>query len=322
MSVSDAAQHVPVLLNEVVTLFEPALSEPNAVLVDATLGLGGHAAALLTAYPNLRLIGIDQDPQALALAQKKLHEFSQRVHLHNARFDQLGLVLETAGLKRTNSVQGVFFDLGVSSLQIDNVSRGFSYSQDAPLDMRMNQTQGATAGDLLAEATETQIIEWLHVYGEERFASRVAKAIVKQRKTAPIVSSAQLSELVKEAIPAPARRTGGNPSKRTFQALRIAVNDEIETLKRALPQAIDALVVGGRCAVLSFQSLEDKIVKAEFARHTTRADLIDLPVPIDSEKPRLRLVTRGAQKASDVEVETNPRAGSVRLRAVECLAAA
>lgn len=314
--------HVPVLLEEVVSLFEPALTTPEAVLIDATLGLGGHAAALLAAHPTLQLIGLDQDTQALSLAAENLKIFGGRVHLHHARFDQLGVLLEKSGLGQTNCVQGVFFDLGISSLQIDEPTRGFAYSQNAPLDMRMNQNQGVTAKELLANASQTQIVEWLHVYGEERFATRVAQAIIKQRELSPITTSFQLSELVKKAIPAPARRTGGNPAKRTFQALRIAVNDEIETLRRALPQGIDALTVGGRCVALSFQSLEDKIVKSEFAKYSTKVDLLDLPVPVISDQPRLRLVTRGSQKATPKEILINPRAASARLRAVECQVAA
>jgi 16S rRNA (cytosine1402-N4)-methyltransferase len=270
----------------------------------------------------MQLIGIDQDAQALSVAEQNLKKFGGRVHFHHARFDQLGVVLERAGLGRTGCVQGIFFDLGVSSMQIDEPARGFAYSQDAPLDMRMNQTQGVTAAELLAGATEAQITEWLHVYGEEKFAARIARAIVKSRESAPVNTTTQLSDLIKEVIPAPARRVGGNPSKRTFQALRIAVNDEIETLKRALPQAIDALAVGGRCVVLSFQSLEDKVVKAEFAKYSTKTDLLGLPVPIASEKPRLRLLTRGATKAREQEIAVNPRAASVRLRAVECAVAA
>lgn len=322
MVTNAAPHHVPVLLDEVVSLFAPALTAPEATLVDATLGLGGHAAALLEKNPALRLIGIDQDEQALGVAAERLKKFGDRVQLHHTRFDELANVLISSGLNSKESVQGVFFDLGVSSLQLDQAHRGFAYSQEAPLDMRMDQSREINAATLLANASEAQLVEWLHIYGEERFASRIARLIVKLRQVSPIVSTSDLSKLIKEAIPAPARRVGGNPSKRTFQALRIVVNDEIETLRRALPQAIEALAVGGRCVTLSFQSLEDKVVKAEFAKHTTSTDLIDLPVPVTSENPRLRLLTRGAQKATEQEVARNPRASSVRLRAVERLAAA
>jgi 16S rRNA (cytosine1402-N4)-methyltransferase len=311
-----------VLLHEVVSLFEPALAKPNSVLVDATLGLGGHAEALLTAHPTLRLIGIDQDATALEIAAARLSKFVGRVQLHYGRFDQLNQILIATGLAGKDCVQGVFFDLGVSSMQLDQVERGFSYAHNGPLDMRMNQQVGPTAADLLATTSESEIKKWLVTFGEEKFAGPIARAIVKARVSEPITTTSQLAELVKGVIPAPARRAGGNPSKRTFQALRIAVNDELGTLQRALPQAIDALALGGRCVVLSFQSLEDKLVKAEFAKHSQQPDLLGLPTPINVPTPRLRLLTRGAKKASSAEVAANPRAGSVRLRAAECQVAA
>jgi 16S rRNA (cytosine1402-N4)-methyltransferase len=319
---ANTPQHVPVLLDEVVSLFEPALAKPNSVLVDATLGLGGHAEALLTTHPTLQLIGIDQDASALEIAATRLSRFVGRVQLHHGRFDQLNQILIATGLAEKDCVQGVFFDLGVSSMQLDQVERGFSYAHNGPLDMRMNQQSGPTAADLLATTSESEIKKWLATLGEEKFAGPIAKAIVKARVSEPITTTSQLAELVKGVIPAPARRAGGNPSKRTFQALRIAVNDELSTLQRALPQAIDALALGGRCVVLSFQSLEDKLVKAEFAKHSQQPDLLGLPTPINAPTPRLRLLTRGAKKASRAEVAANPRAGSVRLRAVECQVAA
>ena len=314
--------HIPVLLDEVVSLFEPALAKTDSVLVDATLGLGGHAEALLTAHPTLKLIGIDQDANALQVAEARLSKFVGRVQLHHARFDCLAEILIGSGLGATDCVQGVFFDLGVSSMQLDQPDRGFSYAQDAPLDMRMNQQVGVSAAELLATADQSEIKSWLRVYGEEKFASAIASAIVKTRETEPITTTKQLAELIKDVIPAPARRAGGNPSKRTFQALRIAVNDELGTLQRALPQAIDALALGARFVVLSFQSLEDKLVKQEFAKYSQQPDLLGLPVPVDAPTPRLRLLTRGAKTASPAEVAANPRAGSVRLRAAECQAAA
>jgi 16S rRNA (cytosine1402-N4)-methyltransferase len=319
---ANTPQHVPVLLDEVVSLFEPALAKPNSVLVDATLGLGGHAEALLTTHPTLQLIGIDQDASALEIAATRLSKFVGRVQLHHGRFDQLNQILIATGLAGKDCVQGVFFDLGVSSMQLDQVERGFSYAHNGPLDMRMNRQFGPTAADLLATTSESEIKKWLVTFGEEKFAGPIARAIVKARVSEPITTTSQLAELVKEVIPAPARRAGGNPSKRTFQGLRIAVNDELGTLQRALPQAIDALALGGRCVVLSFQSLEDKLVKAEFAKHSQQPDLLGLPTPINVPTPRLRLLTRGAKKASSAEVAANPRAGSVRLRAAECQVAA
>jgi 16S rRNA (cytosine1402-N4)-methyltransferase len=270
----------------------------------------------------LQLIGIDQDVSALKIAATRLSKFVGRVQLRHGRFDQLNQILTVTGLAGKDCVQGVFFDLGVSSMQLDQVERGFSYAHNGPLDMRMNQQVGPTAADLLATTSESEIKKWLVTFGEEKFAGPIAKALVKARVNEPVTTTSQLAKIVKEVIPAPARRAGGNPSKRTFQALRIAVNDELGTLQRALPQAIDALAVGGRCVVLSFQSLEDKLVKAEFAKYSQQPDLLGLPTPINAPTPRLQLLTRGVKKASRAEVAANSRAGSVRLRAVECQVAA
>jgi 16S rRNA (cytosine1402-N4)-methyltransferase len=305
---------VPVLLERVVALLAPALAEPGSVLVDGTLGMGGHSEALLERCPRARLVGIDRDPEALELAGRRLAPFGDRVTLVHAVADRLPQVLAGLGLEH---VQGVLLDLGVSSLQLDEESRGFAYAHDAPLDMRMDPTEGPTAAEVLNTYPLEELVRVLREYGEERFARRIAAAVVREREREPFARSGRLVDLVRAAVPAPARRTGGNPAKRTFQALRIEVNGELEVLERALPAAVGALAVGGRIVVESYQSLEDRIVKrvlAEGARSTTP---VDLPVELPQHAPELRLLTRGAETADEAETAANPRAASVRLRAAE-----
>jgi len=306
--------HVPVLRDRVLALLAPALSRPDAVAVDATLGLGGHSEALLDANPGLRLIGIDRDPEALRLAGSRLAPFGSRVLLHKAVYDQLPSVLSDAGVSR---VDGVLFDLGVSSLQLDEARRGFAYARDAPLDMRMDPSSGRTAADVVNSYPVADLARVLREYGEERFAGRIAAAVVRERSQSPIVSSARLASLVRDAIPAAARRTGGNPAKRTFQALRIEVNSELDALAAAVPAAVDALRVGGRVVVLSYHSLEDRIVKRAFAERAKDTSPPGLPVPLPGSAPVLRVLTRGAEAPTDAEVAENPRAASARLRAAE-----
>jgi 16S rRNA (cytosine1402-N4)-methyltransferase len=307
--------HVPVLRDRVLALLAPAVDAPGAVAVDATLGLGGHSLALLSAHPGLRVIGIDRDPEALRLAADRLAEFADRVSLHQAVYDEIPAVLSAAGVSR---VDGVLFDLGVSSLQLDETRRGFAYAQDAPLDMRMSSA-GTTAADVLNGYSVEELARVLRDYGEERFARRIAQFIVRERAVAPITSSARLVELVRDAIPAAARRTGGNPAKRTFQALRIEVNRELEALQIAVPAAIDAVRVGGRVVVLSYHSLEDRIVKRAFADRARDTTPPGLPVPLASAAPTLRVLTRGAEAPTEAEIAENPRAASARLRAAERL---
>jgi 16S rRNA (cytosine1402-N4)-methyltransferase len=307
--------HVPVLRDRVLALLAPAVEAPGAVAVDATLGLGGHSLALLSAHPGLRVIGIDRDPEALRLAADRLAEFADRVSLHQAVYDEIPAVLSAAGVSR---VDGVLFDLGVSSLQLDETRRGFAYAQDAPLDMRMSSA-GTTAADVLNGYSVEELARVLRDYGEERFARRIAQFIVRERAVAPITSSARLVELVRDAIPAAARRTGGNPAKRTFQALRIEVNRELEALQIAVPAAIDAVRVGGRVVVLSYHSLEDRIVKRAFADRARDTTPPGLPVPLASAAPTLRVLTRGAEAPTEAEIAENPRAASARLRAAERL---
>ena len=309
-----APRHIPVLQDRIVALIAPALDAAGSVLVDATLGLGGHSAAILDRCPRARLVGIDRDTEALALAADRLSAYGDRTTLVHAVYDELPRVLADLGLPR---VSGVLFDLGVSSLQLDEPQRGFAYAQDAPLDMRMDPTRGITAADVLNTYSVADLTRILSRYGEERFARRIATSIGRARDREPFDTSARLVELIRDSIPAPARRTGGNPAKRTFQALRIEVNDELGVLERALPAAVDALAVGGRIVVMSYHSLEDRLAKrvlGERARSTAPADL---PVVPAGHEPELRLLTRGAEMAHEQEIADNPRAASVRVRAAE-----
>jgi 16S rRNA (cytosine1402-N4)-methyltransferase len=306
--------HVPVLLDRVVALLTPALDRDGAVLVDATLGLGGHTEAVLTSCSLARVIGIDRDASALAMARERLAAFGDRFTGVHARYDELTEVLQAHGLA---VVDAVLFDLGVSSLQLDVTERGFAYREDAPLDMRMDSSTGPTAADVLNTYEEGDLARILTVYGEERFARRIAAAVVRERSRSPFTTSGRLVELLYDTIPAPARRTGGHPAKRTFQALRMEVNDELAGLRRALPAAVDAIRVGGRVVVESYHSLEDRLVKQTFAA-ATRSDVPpDLPFVPEGHEPALRLVTRGAEQAGPDEIDHNPRAASVRLRAIE-----
>jgi 16S rRNA (cytosine1402-N4)-methyltransferase len=310
----DSQGHVPVLLDRVVALVAPPLEQPGSVLVDATLGLGGHTAAVLARCPQARVIGIDRDTHALDRSRERLARFAERVTFVHAVYDEIGEVLAELGL---DHVDGVLFDLGVSSMQLDVRERGFAYAEDAPLDMRMNDSAGQTAADVLNTYPADELARILRSYGEERYARRIADSIVRERAREPFSRSARLVDLVRDAIPAPARRTGGHPAKRTFQALRIEVNDELSVLRRALPAAIDAIGVGGRVVVMSYHSLEDRLTKQAFVK-VTRSDVPpDLPVVPAGHEPPLRLLTRGAEKASHEEIDQNPRASSVRLRAVE-----
>jgi 16S rRNA (cytosine1402-N4)-methyltransferase len=314
MPPSTPARHVPVMLDRVVALLSPALEGRPAVVVDATVGLGGHAAALLAGHPQLRYVGLDRDQQALDASTDRLAAYAERVTLVHAVYDELPDVLARLGLDR---VDGVLFDLGVSSLQLDEPARGFAYAHDAPLDMRMDQTRGSTAADVVNTYSAADLARVLKEYGEERFARRIADAIVRERSREPLTSSARLADIVRTAVPAATRRTGGHPAKRTFQALRIEVNGELAALERALPAAVDALRVGGRIVVLSYQSLEDRLVKRVLVAGATTTAPPDLPIVPDEALPRLRLLTRGAETPSDDELAANPRAASARLRAAE-----
>ncbi|HUN34075.1 MAG TPA: 16S rRNA (cytosine(1402)-N(4))-methyltransferase RsmH [Trebonia sp.] len=325
--------HVPVMAERVTDLLLPAFQQHDqasspgepAVMVDATLGRAGHARRMLAAWPSLILIGIDADEAAIAEGRALEAQYPGRVRLAHAFYDEIAAIVADAGYRE---VQGVLFDLGVSSPQLDEVSRGFSYSRDAPLDMRMDQSAGQTAADIVNSYSAAELARVLFEYGEERFARRIADSILRERAKAPITSTLRLAGIVRDAIPAAARRTGGNPAKRAFQALRIEVNDELGALRRALPDALDLLSVGGRIAVLAYHSLEDRLVKRELAARAADNTPPGLPVRPGTVLggagggevvlgPQFRLLTRGAERPDDPEMEANPRAASARLRAAE-----
>lgn len=308
--------HLPVLRDRVCALLEPALHGENAVCVDATAGAGGHAEALLSAHRQLTVVGVDRDAQALDLCRRRLARFGERFRTVHAVYDQVPDALAQAGF---DAADGVLFDLGVSSMQLDVAERGFAYAQDAPLDMRMDQSEGLTAAEIVNSYDERDLTRIIKIYGEERFAARIARAIVARRRKSALDSSRELAELVREAVPAAARRRGGNPAKRTFQALRIEVNAELEVLRRALPAAIDSLRPGGRVVALSYHSLEDRIVKRELAQRATSSTPAGLPVDLPGTGPTMRLLVRRAQPPSEAEVAANPRAASAKLRAAEKL---
>jgi 16S rRNA (cytosine1402-N4)-methyltransferase len=312
--------HVPVLRDRIVELLSPALQEPGAVMVDATVGMGGHSESILEACPAARVVGIDRDHEALSLAGERLARFGERFTPVHAVYDELPQVLGDLGLAGPSapaSVSAVLLDLGVSSLQLDEQERGFAYRHDAPLDMRMDQESGITAAQVLNTYDQADLERILREYGEERFAKRVASAIVRERARQPFTSSARLVELLRSAVPAASQKSGGHPAKRTFQALRIEVNDELDSLRAALPAAVDALALGGRIAVLSYHSLEDRLTKQTLSAGAHSGTPVGLPVELPELAPYLRLLTRGAEEPASAEVATNPRAASARLRAAE-----
>jgi len=307
-----APTHTPVLLAQVVDALRPALGA-GTTLLDATLGLGGHSAALLEACPGTRLVGIDRDGEALALAAERLAGFED-VHLVRARFDELGDALDGAGV---HQAQGMLFDLGLSSLQIDEADRGFAYIKDGPLDMRMDDRAPLTAADIVNTWSDADLAQVIRDFGEEPHALRVAQAIVAARQLAPIETTGQLVQVVTQAMPAAVRYgSGGHPAKRVFQALRIATNDELTALAQALPEALARLAVGGRLAVIAYHSLEDRLVKQMFRAAATSQAPRRLPVVPPSLLPRFELITDQAVRPSDDEVTANPRAASARLRVV------
>ncbi|WP_040790114.1 16S rRNA (cytosine(1402)-N(4))-methyltransferase RsmH [Nocardia paucivorans] len=311
------SRHIPVLLTRAAELLDPVLAAPDAVYLDATLGLGGHAEYFLRTHPNLRLIGLDRDTVALEHAAARLAVYRDRITLVHTRYDGIAAALAEAGLPSIGSVDGILMDLGVSSMQLDETDRGFAYSVDAPLDMRMDPTTGPTAADVLNTYDRGELIRVLKTYGEERFANRIASEIVRRRAQRPFRTSAELVRLLYDTIPAATRRTGGHPAKRTFQALRVEVNGELDSLRAALPAALDSLRLGGRIVVMSYQSLEDRVVKQELTRRATSRTPIDLPVELPGMGPEFRVLTRGAEQATAAEIEDNPRAAPVRMRAAE-----
>lgn len=303
--------HTPVMLERTIELLAPAVSHPGAVLVDATLGMAGHAEALLRRFPELVLVGLDRDTDALAIAGGRLAPFGERVHLVHTVYDRFEESLDELEIPE---VSGILFDLGVSSLQLDRVERGFSYSKDAPLDMRMDRTSPLTAELILADYSETELRRIFWEFGEERLAQRYAKKIVESRAKKPLVRSAELVELITAATPVAIQRNG-HPAKRVFQALRIEVNQELSVLERAVPAAIHSLAVEGRIVVLAYQSLEDRIVKRALAAASSSTAPAGLPIELPEHRAELKLLVRGAELASDEEKAANPRSTPVRLRA-------
>ncbi|NHA66798.1 16S rRNA (cytosine(1402)-N(4))-methyltransferase RsmH [Phycicoccus flavus] len=311
-----ADRHVPVFLERVLTLLEPALADAGSVCVDATLGMGGHSEALLRRCPQARVVGLDRDAEAIEIARARLAPFGERFTAVHAVYDEIADVLaqEADGLAR-----GILFDLGVSSYQLDEEERGFAYRHDAPLDMRMDQGTGRTAADVLNTYSHGDLARVLRTYGEERFAGRIASAVLRERETEPFTTSARLVETIRGAIPAAAQRTGGHPAKRTFQALRIEVNAELEVWQHAADAAVAALAPGGRIVVLSYHSLEDRIAKRVLAAGARSAAPAGMPVERPEDAAYLRLLTRGAEVPTDAERHANPRSASARLRAAERL---
>lgn len=307
------------MLDRCITLLTPAIERnSNPIVIDATLGLGGHSKAILEKFPQVKIVGLDRDQSAMKIAKENLQEFAERITIIHAVYDELPSVLDSLGFKK---VDGILFDLGVSSLQLDEAERGFSYSHLAPLDMRMDQSDPLSAAVVLNTYTKGELVRVLRNYGEEKFASRIADNIIKARASGLLNNTKDLAELVKSSIPAATRRTGGNPAKRTFQALRIEVNNELKVLETAIPAALDRLSVGGRMVVMSFQSLEDRIVKRFFADASESKSPRGLPVEMAEFAAKYNLVFRGSESASDEEIESNSRAQSVKLRAIERIAA-
>lgn len=318
-----ADRHIPVMRDRCIALLTQSVTTiqhdgGRPVVIDATLGMGGHSEAMLAAHPDVTVLGIDRDTQALELATGRLERYGSRFRGVHAVYDQVDEVAQT--LEPDQRLAGVLFDLGVSSLQLDEAERGFAYSYDAPLDMRMNAADDSpdeTAAQLLARVEENELRRILSEYGEERFAGRIAKAIIRARQESPLSTTSQLAAVVDSAVPAAAKRTGGHPAKRTFQAIRIAVNQELEVLRRAIPHAMDALSLGGRIVVLSYHSLEDRIVKQAIAKRTTSSAPAGLPVELEEHKPTFSTVVRGAEPPTAEEIAENPRAASAKLRAAE-----
>lgn len=311
-SLAPGDRHVPVMRDRIVELLSPALERPGSVYLDLTLGMGGHVEAMLEANPNARAVGVDRDTDAIDLASERLARFGDRFTAVHAVYDEIPDVLDDLGLEH---VDAALFDLGVSSLQLDEVDRGFAYRTDAPLDMRMDQTSGITAAEVLNTYEKYELARILREYGEERFAGKIAAALVREREKEPWSTSARLVDLLRQTVPAASQRSGGHPAKRTFQALRIEVNEELTVLERAIPAGVDALGVGGRVAVLSYHSLEDRMVKRVFAQGSRSSAPPGLPVELPEHQAYLRLLTRGAEEPSVGEIDANPRAASAKLRA-------
>ncbi|MEO3943525.1 16S rRNA (cytosine(1402)-N(4))-methyltransferase RsmH [Paenarthrobacter nicotinovorans] len=324
MEEQDAAKptserHVPVLKDRCINLLAPGFEAARKrgatpVAIDATLGMGGHSEAMLQRFPDLHLVGIDRDEEALALAGARLEPFSDRTDLVHAVYDEIGEVLEDLGI---SEVHGILMDLGVSSLQLDERERGFAYSYDAPLDMRMDTSRGQTAADVVNNYSEDELVRIIRKWGEEKFAGRIANRIVNARVEKPFATTGELVEQIRSVVPAAAAKSGGHPAKRTFQALRIEVNEELDVLERAVPSAVAATAMAGRIVVMSYHSLEDKIVKSVFQAGSKSSAPLGFPVELEEHKPELKTITKGTEVPTAAEIAENPRAASARLRAVE-----
>lgn len=315
--------HVPVFLERTIELFRPVVDAAEGrtpVIVDGTLGLGGHTSHLLAEFDSLHVLGVDRDPAALEMATRRLTAFRDRFTPVHARFDDFDAITSALPADSVDAagpaIDGILLDFGVSSMQLDVADRGFAYSVDAPLDMRMDPTTGPTAADILADYSRGDLARIFRVYGEERFARQIAAAIVRRRETEPLTTSSQLVELLYDTIPQGARRTGGHPGKRVFQALRIEVNSELEAVENAVTGYLDLLRTDGRAVFMSYHSLEDKIVKRELSERTASRTPAGLPVELPGHGPEFAAVTRGAEKASQEEIDHNPRSASVRVRCV------
>ncbi|MFC8304192.1 16S rRNA (cytosine(1402)-N(4))-methyltransferase RsmH [Specibacter sp. NPDC057265] len=312
-------RHIPVLKDRCINLLAPAFDAARhagrtPVVIDATLGMGGHSEAMLQRHPDLHLIGIDRDTEALGLAGERLAPFRDRTDLVHAVYDEIAEVLKDLGIAE---VDGILMDLGVSSLQLDERGRGFAYSFDAPLDMRMDTSRGQTAADVVNNYSEEELVRIIRKWGEEKFAGRIANHIVAARNKAPLSHTGELVEIIRNVVPAGAARTGGHPAKRTFQALRIEVNEELDVLERAIPAAVDALALHGRAVVMSYHSLEDKIVKSVFAAGARSSAPAGFPVELEEHQATLKRLTKGTEIPTAEEIAENSRAASARLRAVE-----
>lgn len=321
--------HIPVMRDRMAELLAPSVEKlgHQAVIVDGTLGAGGHTEHFLRTFPQARVIGIDRDARALASASERLRPFGDLFVGVRTRFDGLGAAIDSESgpifdAARTNGIAGALFDLGVSSMQLDQAERGFAYKVDAPLDMRMDPSQGITAAEVLNTYSHGELAHVLKAYGDERFAGKIASAVLREREKEPFTSSARLVELLYATIPAATRRTGGHPAKRTFQALRVEVNGELDALRNVIPEVCTRLSLGGRVVFMSYQSLEDKIVKKALADLTSSKTPQGLPMDLPGTAPEFRLITRGAETASEQEIEDNPRAAPVRVRAAERIALA
>lgn len=312
-------RHVPVLKDRCINLLAPGFEAARKrgetpVAIDATLGMGGHSEAMLQRFPDLHLVGIDRDEEALDLAGARLEPFADRIDLVHAVYDDIEEVIAGLGIAE---VHGILMDLGVSSLQLDERERGFAYSYDAPLDMRMDTSRGQTAADVVNNYSEEDLVRIIRKWGEEKFAGRIANRIVSARAVKPFSTTGELVEQIRGVVPAAAAKSGGHPAKRTFQALRIEVNEELDVLERAVPAALSATAMGGRVVVMSYHSLEDKIVKSVFQSRSKSSAPLGFPVELEEHKPEFKTLTKGTEVPTPEEIAENPRAASARLRAVE-----